>query len=335
MLGSSRSKRVGQRQKNVLTAGGDHRHTIIDEENEVNEGCPSCPTLNAVHTLVLLLSLTVVFSWVSFCFMEHSVISHANVVLLRALQARCHALVLSADVTATHASQLIRTHKNFIKGKIKAMASSSSIEINRQNDQEKTIASPSTTSPLIAAEFAAIYNLPALSRNIETELHSQTQIFGSQPLTVVFHKANTAGQMPFGTIPWEDYFLHYPSSPAVTTTTTIDASQKSMTSTTTTITATTTAPSYGIPSTPRDRLLSDAQVVPVALAARTIKGTTHPYAHLFNDIITEGDYYIYNHTDKAPCEIHAISLKQDSACRWDSLQGQSITLQETNTTPYP
>jgi len=332
MIGGNHKKRVRRRQQHV--AGGAHRHTIIDEENDENEGFP-CPKLNAVHTLVLLLSLTVVFSWASFCFMEHSVISHANVVLLRALQTRCHALILSADETATHASHLIRTHKNFIKGKIKAMASS--VATNSQYNPEKTIASPPALSSSLAVEFAAIYNLPALARNVETELQSQTQIFGSQPLTVVFHKANTVGQMPFGTITWEDYFLHYPSSPTVTTNTTIDTSQKRMISSRTTSSSSTTtvAPSYFIHSTPSNRLLSDVQVDPIALTARAIKGTTHPYAHLFNDIVTEGDYYVYNHTDKAPCEIHTISYKQNPTCRWDSLQGKSIIRRDTNTAPYP
>ena len=156
---------------------------------------------------------------------------------------------------------------------------------NQQNDPpEKTIAS--SPSPL-AADFAAIYNLPALARNVEIELHSQIHMFGSQPLTTVFHKAHTVGQMPFDTIPWEDYFLQHPSHPTVSTTATIDASQKRTITSSSTTSA--SASSFGIPLTPHDRLLSDDQVVSVALAARTVKGTTHPYAHLFNDVLTEGD----------------------------------------------
>ena len=294
MIGGSHNKRLG-RHKNVLIARGDRSHTTIDEDND----CCPCPTISAIHTLVLLLSLTVVSSWVAFCFMEHSVFSHGNVILLRALHARCHTLVGLADLTATHASQLLLTHKNFIKGKIKAIpsrsSSSSLVETNRGTGPQKTIESP----PLLATDFAAIYNLPALARNVEIELRSQTHMF--EPMIAVFHKANTVGQMPFGTIPWEDYFLEYPSTSS---------------------SAAAAASSFAIP---RDRLLSDAQVIPAALAARTLKGTTHPYAHLFNEVLTEGDYYLYNHTDKAPCEIHTISMKQDPACRWDSLQGESIS----------
>ena len=288
MMGGSRSKRL---ERHSIVVRGDRNHTTLEDDND----CCPCPRLNAVHTLVLLLSLTVVFSWVAYCFMEHSVSFHANVNLLRALQARCHALVVSADLTATHASQLLLTHKNFIKGKIKAIS-----------------------SPL-AADFIAIYNLPASARNVEIELHSQSHMFDSQPTTAVFHKANTVGQMPFSTIPWEDYFVGYPSPTAVSISDTTGTSQRRTIQSAPSPAA---ASSFAIPPTPRDRLLADDQIIPAALTARTLKGSTHPYAHLFNSVLTEGDYYLYNHTDKAPCEIHTISLKQDRACRWDSLQGE-------------